>query len=230
MKFSDLTRSQKAALASNPEAKEEAFKLEAIDRGIAVPLSIPEQMDAMRFTGFQIPASATRIYEVCITKGYGDNRPTGLCFTSQDAAEKAVKGSLAVYETGYGENAHPVIADSEATITCRHVSLVKQGVKVFTLDAYENESKAFSELCDELCKEIQGILQEDYDTKINQQKKASYLELAKWDEDIARGFWAKIERGPWPENENPATVPDDLIPLDDPSLDVVTTDAPQEKP
>jgi len=196
-KFSDLTRDQKAAIYRNQEAQMRSFELEAIARGVQIPITLPDYLLTLDRVGYHIPGEAAKVYELCINKGYGDPRPTGIAYLSQEAAERALEGSVACYTEGYGNTEKWVLGDSMGTVLCRHISLTKPIGKLFSIEPLEKDIKAFEDLCDELSKEITAIMQEDYDAGVRLAKRTKYLDLANGDVAIAQNFWNGMESTPW---------------------------------
>jgi hypothetical protein len=199
MKFSSLTIEQKKALLDNPVARDNACELEAVDRGITVPITLPDLLIKTQYVGYQIPAQGTRVFEICVNKGYSDNKPTGMCFLTREKAEKAMVESMSCFTEGYSANEKWVLKESKPTVMERFISLTSDIQKNFAIEPYEADLKAYQDLCDEIYKEITQIVQEDHNKEVNQIKRAKYLELALGNEDIAKGFWNNVEKTGWPE-------------------------------
>ena len=70
-----------------------------------------------------------------------------------------------------------------------------KGVK---FEAYSEDLTEFNKVVDECMERLSTVRQNDYNQRVNTEKKTEYLRLAGGNEEIAKGFWSKVERTEWP--------------------------------
>lgn len=178
----------------------DAVKLEAISRGIKVPIPQAQALKNIGYVGFQIPPDAIRLYEICSGEQYGGAKGTGICFSSEEAARGALAGAVLVYEDGYGATARIKISSKEPSIALRYVgggSTKSFQSRIEESDDFDviEEFETLAAGCKDDCARIR---QESYNTAVRTQKRAEYLRLAQGNEQIAAGFWTKVETGTFP--------------------------------
>lgn len=197
-RYFDNTREEKLAF-SEPDLNS-AINLEAVERGIAIPVSLENLLKQHPFVGFTTPGDAVFFYEVCCPQSYGSGKPTGLCFKTIEEARNAIQNGLAIESDGYGINNRQKVIYGDFVIREVFISLTKP--KTFAIAVEEAESaggEGYNKLCEECCKDLQGLRQAEYDQQVNQRKRQEYIALAGGDEEIAKRFWNKSERGEFPE-------------------------------
>jgi len=177
-----------------------AIKLEAIERGIKVPLPVPELLKVTGYSGFSIPPDSHKLYEIYAPGSYDSTYRSGLCFNTEAEAVNALTGAIPVYEDGYGASARYKIASGQFSIRAIYIS--RSGAKSFQQRIDETDCDAVSEdfekLAEECAKDVARIRQSAYDKSIRTYKRVEYLKLAQGNEAIAAAFWAKVESGEFP--------------------------------
>jgi hypothetical protein len=178
----------------------DAVKLEAISRGIKVPIPQAQALKNIGYVGFQIPPDALKLHEICTGEKYGGSKGTGLCFTTEEAAKAALVGAVLIYEDGYGATARTKISSAEPSIALRFIgggSTKSFQARVEESDDFEvvPEFEALATECKEDCARI---MQATYMSAVRAQKREEYLRLAQGNEQIAASFWAKVETGTFP--------------------------------
>lgn len=177
-----------------------AVKLEAIERGIKVPMPVPELLKFTGYSGFSIPPDSQKLYEIYAPGSYDSTHQSGICFTSEDAAFDALNGAIPVYEDGYGASARKKISSGQFSVRAIYIS--RSGLKSFQQRIEETDcdavSEEFEKLAEECAKDSARIRQAAYDTEVRLYKRKEYLKLAQGNEGIAAAFWAKVEIGQFP--------------------------------
>jgi len=205
-RYNSHTAAEKLALTN--EEIEKACQLEAAERGIAIPVSMGHLMDSAGYKGFQVPADATKFYELRIPTRYnGSTEATGICFRTEEAALKAMEGAVAIISEGYAPNERNVIRDGEFTVQAKFVSLRKVQSFGKAVESAQIETEEYDKMCEEIRDDLYKIRQAAYNAQVIETKKAKYLELAEGDEETARRFWKNIEKSEWDTpSEKPAEV------------------------
>lgn len=203
------TTEEKLALTN--EEIEKSCQLEAAERGIAIPVSMGHLMDSSGYKGFQVPADATKFYEIRIPTRYsGNSEATGLCFRTEEAAFKALEGAVSICTEGYAPNERNIVREGEMTVQAKFVSLRKAQSFGKAIEAAEVATEEFDKLCTEIRDDLWKLRQAAYDAQVIETKKAKYLELAGGDEETARRFWKNIEKSEW---DTPTEKPAEVAPV-----------------
>lgn len=199
-RYSALTDEQKLALDS--EAMIVAVKLEAIHRGVKPPLKLEDAIRKSELTGFSMPPEAVTYYQIYAPSQYSTPEPTGLAFTSLEAATRAIKGAIPIYEDGYGVEKRTKIGDpGKFEVRATWVSLSKPKYFSAGIEEFYQDDAEFDAIAEECSADLSAIRQREYDRLVNAQKRKEYLALAKGNLEIAQAFWAKAERTPFPRDE-----------------------------
>lgn len=197
-RYFDLTETEKLALTS--EQITDAIKIEAIHRGIKIPLPLDNIVENLGCSGFSLPADCKIFHEICVPQPYGDAERSGICFNTPAEARNALEGAIFIAEEFYPVERAKVLAGG-FTVIERYVSTFPLTNFATKLQEYADAEpcEEFTKLCEECRDDIQTIRQRIYDTEVRARKKAEYLRLAQDNEEIAMAFWTKAESGPWPQ-------------------------------
>jgi DNA-binding Lrp family transcriptional regulator len=189
--FSQLTRAQILALTN--EELNDAIRLEAIERNIAPPITLSEALRRSEWRGYQRPAEAIKVFR--IRQGY---YVSDFGWLDEAQAQAALAGVVKIEKINYSRD-DLKITSSDASVEVVWVGVNTAEEKAAKFEEFFQDNTKFDEVRD-LCLELyRAIRQEDYNAKVQAEKKAEYLRLAQNDEAIAKAFWAKAEGTPWPE-------------------------------
>ena len=197
-KYSDLSSEQKLALTE--DGLDLAAKLEALDRGIKIPISLGDQLETYEFKGWTMPQESLTLYELITTDEY-NSIGSGICFQTEEEAFNALNGAFHIKSTGYG--ATQKMEMSTGDITVRRAFLRRSDQESFgaKLEIENRDLGPWRDMLEELTEDLSGIRQADYNKRVNTVKKAEYLKLANGEESVAKAFWNKSETVQWPEDE-----------------------------
>lgn len=177
----------------------DAIRVGALDRGIEIPITLPDALRTSEWHGYQQPTSSVKIY--CPFTGSYDEPRCG--YLSQDEAEKALNG-LVVLGTSYrnGRSIPCINADHNPTIKVVIVgespNLSKSAAfKAATEDGGEEFDK-YRDACIEKCAVVR---QDDYNRKVRAEHRKEYLRLAEGNEEIAKAFYERTGKGAWPKED-----------------------------
>jgi hypothetical protein len=196
-KFSQLTDSEVLNLSN--EDLNDAIQLEAIDRGIKLPITLSEAVRRSEWRGYTKPAEAIKVWTVKI--GY---HSSNFGFLDEQLAAKAIEGMICVEENSYS---HPKIKITSDTpeIVLKYVGVEAGSQKASKFEEYTQDDAEFNKVRDECLEKHSEVRQTAYNAKVRQEKRTEYLRLARGDEAIAKAFWSKVESGEWPKAEIIAT-------------------------
>lgn len=187
-RYFELTIDERVVL--NDQDLSDAIRLEAIDRGIAPPLLLNEEIQRGIHQAYSEPANAVTFYEVMRAGRWGSQAQTGLAFSTKEEAEKACLGAFSL-EDGK-------IVSGQFSVRC--VKVQSGGCyKVADVEEYVYDSSKYDAVADECLADLREIKQRRYDAEIMKHKKAEYMRLAKGDKAIAKAFWQRTESSTWPE-------------------------------
>lgn len=190
--YYQLTSQEKLNLTN--QEFEDAVKLEAIERRIAPPIPLSEAVTRLEYKGYEHPASSLPVF--CVKAGYhGPN----FGYLTQEKALAAMEGVVIIGDD-YNTRGKKIV-DETPELYIVHVGAgigKSKGIKLEeTLEA--SMSDEYSKLVDECVKDRGQIIQENYNVKVDQEKRAEFMRLARGDEEIARSFWEKLGYSrPWP--------------------------------
>ena len=197
-RYYDLSTEQKLALTSEELTK--AIKLEAAERGVAVPLNLSEVIQQQGYVGHHVPADAVGFYQIMAPSRYGGaGNPSGVCFKTEAEALKAIEGAICLVEEGYAPNKKMTISQGEFAVQKVFLTAGKSQQFFTAVKEYEESREEYDTLCEEIRSDLQDLRQRKYDTEVTAAKKAKYLELADGDETTAKRFWTNIEKTDWPQ-------------------------------
>lgn len=188
-------------LALEGQDLQDSIKLEAIDRGIKLPLELESALQMFQFKGYHHPVDAVGLYELCIPERYGSGfKGTGLAFRTEEEAKNALKGAIILKEEGYP--AKLKVCDQAPGYKTTYVSLSTPPPSFNKkLEEYKQDDSTFHALQEEIWNNYQSLRQEAYNEEVRQIKRKEYLLLAQGDTEIAKRFWAKTEGTEWPTDQ-----------------------------
>jgi len=195
-RYFDLTEPEKLALSQDDFTN--AVKIEGINRGIKPPITIGAALNQVSFTGFGIPADVTIFYQVVAPAEYGSGKETGLCYRTADEARIAMQNAFAVYESGYGADKRHKMATGDFHVRETYLTLTPQKWFSLKFEEFYEDGTEYKKLCEECSADLSDLRQNAYNAKVLAQKRATYMELAKGDLEIAKAFWAKTEGAEFP--------------------------------
>lgn len=195
--FHKLTHDEIAGL--NTESLTDSIKVGALDRGIEIPISLPEALKRSEYTGFSHVVNPVRIY--CPTAGgYSD---PNFGYLTLERAEEAMVGAVKIGSRYVGGKTHPQI-DTESSIQIKVVVLgdIPSTIKASKLQEFsEQSSEAFDKYRDECLEKYNEVRQSNYDKAVRAEKRKEYMRLAGGNEEIAKAFYARIGHGAWPNED-----------------------------
>ena len=181
-------------LTLNNEQLNDAIRIEAIQRGINPPITMPEALRRSEWRGYQKPAEAIKVF--ALKAGYSSS---GFGWLDESLAQRALEGMVIVEDTTY-PTPHSKIKGDVPVVEIKWVGVEKSSEKAAKFEEYLDEKvEEFNKLRDECLERFSLVRQAAYNVQVNLTKKAEYLRLAGGDQDIARAFWVKVERSTWPE-------------------------------
>lgn len=200
-KYSDLSIAEKLSLDS--EGLLRAATLEAIDRGISPPTRLSDALNLKDAKGWWVPGDATKVYElVSKNRAYSEPLGTGIAFLTEDAAKAALTGAFAVVSDGYDAKKRYKLVDPIDSFEIRITHIVHtpaQGYWTKLKEFEDMDSVKFDEVIEECRADLEAARQKEYDSRVLQEQRKQYIELAGGDETIARAFWAKTKGSAFPD-------------------------------
>lgn len=194
-RYFELTENERVEL--DDQALSDAIKREAINRGIAPPLTLDESLKRGQITSYQHPADFVKFYEIMRPNKYHGQDRTGIAFATEEEAVNAMRGAFAVVSDGYS-GSKDSLANGTFSVQVVLIGSTSKTVAQKKVEEYESESEAFDEVAAECVNNLTEIRQRRYDAAVNQRKREEYLRLANGDESIAKAFWSKTEKIEWP--------------------------------
>jgi hypothetical protein len=191
-RFSDY--SDEELLTLNNEQLNDAIRIEAIERGINPPITMPEALRRSEWRGYQKPAESIKVF--VLKCGY---YTSSFGFLDEALAQRALEGVVCVEENSYSTPKIKITTETPEIVT-KFIGVEAGSQKASKFVEYAGEKQEeFANLRDECIEREASVRQAAYNVQVNLTKKAEYLRLAGGDRDIARNFWAKVERSMWPE-------------------------------
>lgn len=193
------SESERAAL--DDAQLNDAIRIEAIERGMVPPITLPESLQKQEFVGYKVPAKSVPVYIAC-----SNEHDEGAAYLDESKAIAALDGIIHIESSGYTINkvwmSRKVIGRGNKPFV-KKIWITKenewQNVPDVTIYAPEEEvAQKFKELADQCLEDYRKIRQEIYNQKVRVEKKKEYLRLSNGDEEIAKAFWNKVEDTHWP--------------------------------
>lgn len=189
--------SDEELLTLNNDQLVTAIRLEAIERCIKPPLTLPDALRKSEWVGFTIPAEHIEVFQF----GSGWHR-SGFGYLDRAKAVAALEGMIRIEVEGYGEKKVKISA-GDIEIVSEFVGVRASDSKAAKFEEYcqDEDDKKFTALREECLGRYARVRQAAYDSKVRSVKKAEYLRLAAGNEEVARAFWAKTEGSDWPSEQ-----------------------------
>lgn len=179
----------------------DAIRIEAIERGVEPPITLSEALRKSEWRGYARPAEAVAIFELCVDGKYSSLHCSGIGYLDEAKANAALEGIVFVEEITYGSDKGTKIQQGRATVQRKLCGVSKSEQAWSKVEEYTQDNTKFNEVSSECVNRLSAVRQADYTKRVNQEKRAEYLRLAAGNEDIAKGFWRKIESGDFPESQ-----------------------------
>lgn len=195
-RFNDYTDTE--LLALDNETVNDAIRIEAIQQGVTPPIPLSEAIRKTEWRGYQKPAEAIPVYEICMSGKYNNLSCSGVGYLDEARAVNALDGLIQIEEVTYGNDKGTKIHQGTATIQKKMVGISKSEQAWAKLEAFNQDNAKFNEVSDVCIERLSKVRQADYERRVNAEKKIEYLRLAGGNEEIAKGFWSKVERTEWP--------------------------------
>lgn len=181
----------------------DAIRVGALDRGIEIPITLPDALRTSEWRGYEQPASCVRVY--CPFSGSYDEPRAG--YLSQEEAEKAMRGLVIIGSTYRGGKSAPCIkSDEEPRIKVVIIGDSPEAGKAAAFQAAEEAPcEDFEKYRDECIEKSRVVRQSDYDRKVRAEHRKEYMRLAEGNEEIAKAFYSRQGRGAWPNEDGSIT-------------------------
>jgi hypothetical protein len=182
-------------MAMSQEQLQDSIRLEAIERGIKPPITLPDALLKSEWRGYQKPAESVTVYGLKV--GYHDSR---FGWLSEAKAIAAMEGIVEI-DTAYrnGRTVEVLKATGEVNVVSHIIGVSPAESASSKFEAFMNEKEdEFNKLVEECLARYSNVRQERYNSKVRAVQKYEYLRLAQGDEEIAKAFWAKAHMGAWP--------------------------------
>ena len=187
-----------ALLVIDAATLNDAIRIEAIKRGIAPPMLLSEALQSTKWVGYTAPADGVKFFEIHVNGQYGSPHATGLCYLDEAKAKAALEGAMHFDPDSYGTSGGKIYGGG-ASIMVRVVGVNHAVAKAAQVQQYIEDTTAFNKVVEECLAKLAAVRQADYNDRLNAEKQAEYLRLAGGNEEVARAFWAKVEKTAWPE-------------------------------
>jgi len=175
----------------------DAIRLEAIEAGIKPPIPTAQALERSGWMGYRKPPEHVTVYELAVKEdNYSSLHNSGLGYLSREKALAALEGLIHI-DTPYNK-INPVMKSGLGVIVEKFVGESPQVEAWAKFQEYVQDDTEFNKIRDVCVDRLSRVRQAAYDARVNAEKKVEYLRLAGGDEAIAQGFWAKVERTPWP--------------------------------
>lgn len=198
-RFNDYSNPE--LLILDNEQINDAIRIEAIEQGIQPPIPISDAVRKSEWRGYERPAEFITVYEIVSEGKYSQVESTGVAYLTKEEAEKALDGYVFIWEETYSENKGWKMKNVSPSIAERKIGVEKSKQKWAALEEFTQITEEFDKVMEACIERLSRVRQEDYNKRVNAEKKAEYLRLAGGDEEIAKRFWNKAERNEWPEEE-----------------------------
>lgn len=180
-------------LALTEQQLQDAIRIEAIERGINPPITLPEALKNSEWTGYRHPGNAVKVFR--IKCGY---HTTQFGWLKEEQAIAAMEGMVTVEENSYSRPQFKITSEAPQ-IVISYGANQDSYARAAKFEEYMDEKHDdFVKLVEECVEKLGNLRQERYNEGVRQTKKVEYLRLAGGDEAIARAFWSKCERTEWP--------------------------------
>lgn len=190
-RFSELSDDELVSLSHDD--LNTSIRIEAINRGIAPPIPLSEDIARQQAISYQFRDGATRVYRLAASY-----HRSQFGYLNENDAKSAMCGAVLLDESGYPRTITK-ISSEQITLDSIWIGGVTSTKTSSVEPADTSESEAFIAVVDECMQRHRSVCQDRYDRRVNIEKRAEYLRLADGNETVARAFWAKVESAQWPE-------------------------------
>lgn len=202
--FNQYTDSE--LLTLDNETINDAIRLEAVERGIAPPMTLSEAITRSEWRGYTRPVQYVAVFEIYTTSKYSTATATGMGYLDEAKAMAALDGLVSIDQNQYGAGG-PKLLTGVASVMKVLIGENAAESKAAKFEEYAQDDTKFNEVTTECIDRLSKVRQNDYNRRVNAEKRAEYMRLAGGNEDIAKGFWGKVERSEWPAAALPAAMP-----------------------
>ena len=195
-KFTDYSDTE--LLTLDNESFNDSIRLLAIERGIKPPVTLPEALRTSEWRGYQKPAESVKVFQLAVSSSYGGTVVSELGFLDEATAMRALEGMVHIDSEGYGATQKWVIKSGTPTLQVRLIGVTPSESKAAKFVEFTQDNSEFDKVAEECVTRFSEVRQAAYNKRVNLEHKAEYLRLAQGNEEIAKGFWAKVEHMEWP--------------------------------
>ena len=185
-------------LTLDNETVSDAIRIEAIERGVQPPITLSEAIRKSEWHGYKQPTESITVFEIVTKKDSYSTNSSGVGYLDEAKALAALDGIIEIEEVTYGENQGTKIHQCCAVIQKKFVGIQSDKQAWAKFEEFSQDTTEFDKVKEECIARLSKVRQDDYNRRVNGEKKAEYLRLAGGNEDIAKGFWGKVERTEWP--------------------------------
>lgn len=173
----------------------DAIRIEAIQRGINPPITLPEALRRSEWRGYSKPAEAIKVF--ALKAGY---LQSNFGWLDEDLAHRAADGMIVIENNSWPTPHTKIKGGEKPQVVIQWVGVEKSVEKAAKFEEYVDvKVEEFDKLRDECLERFSTVRQAAYNREVNLTKKAEYLRLANGDEQVAKAFWGKVESTVWPE-------------------------------
>lgn len=183
-------------LSLTDEQIRDSIKIEAIERGIKVPVDLSEGILKTGFRGHEHSATDVWVYMLG-SDSYNDQ----VGWLDEAEALQAMAGAVVVENT-YNKGMSGKGIDVKSSVMVKRIRLQSdaQLVKLAELNEFVNDQEEdYDKLVEECVAVVRQVRQDDYDKNVAVERQAEYMRLAGGNPEIAKAFWDKAENLAWPE-------------------------------
>jgi hypothetical protein len=194
--YTHLSAEEKLKLTNEEYA--DAVRMEAVERGVAIPIRLSEALRNSEYRGFQLPAEFLTVWRIISHSDYSRSE-SDFAYLSEERAMAALEGIVCLKSSGYGTTSKLTVSDGEPRIQKEFILRNSQESRASKFVEFTQDTSDFDKIEEECREDWSTVRQAAYNKRVNLEKKAEYLRLAANNEEIAKAFWSKAERSVWPE-------------------------------
>ena len=193
-------------LTLDNETINDAIRIEAIERGVQPPITLSERIRKSEWRGYKQPVEAICVFEIMTKKdsSYSSTTATSIGYLDESKAIAALDGMIEIEEVTYGASPGTKLHHCTASVQKKFVGIQSDKQAWAKFEEFSQDTTKFDEVRTECITRLSNVRQDDYNRRVNLEKKTEYLRLADGNEEIAKGFWAKVERTEWPAESEAA--------------------------
>jgi hypothetical protein len=184
-------------LGLDNETINDAIRIEAIGRGLQPPIPLSDAIRKSEWRGYTRPAESITVFEIYTSGKYSTPSASGIAYLDEAKAMAALDGILSIDENTYGKGG-PKLLTGTASVMKKLIGENPGESKGVKFEEFCQDNTEFDKVKDECLERLSKVRQDDYNKRVNAEKKTEYLRLAGGNEEIAKGFWSKVERTEWP--------------------------------